>query len=108
MLNVHFHNKKEKCMSGTGIQVVRRNWWLLAVRGLLAIILGLIVLFLPGLPFSRLSMYLLHICLLMVLWQWSPLFRNEGCSIVGDGSSLRAFSVLLQGTSLSSIQVSQH
>jgi uncharacterized membrane protein HdeD (DUF308 family) len=35
-------------MSGTGVQVVRRNWWLLAVRGLLSIILGLIVLFLPG------------------------------------------------------------
>src|SRR5450432_984594 len=48
MLNVHFHNKKEKHMSGTGVQVVRRNWWLLAVRGLLSIILGLIVLFLPG------------------------------------------------------------
>jgi uncharacterized membrane protein HdeD (DUF308 family) len=36
-------------MLGVGTQIVRRNWWVLAVRGLLAIIFGLIVLFLPGL-----------------------------------------------------------
>lgn len=31
-----------------GAQVVRRNWWMLALRGVFAIILGLIALFYPG------------------------------------------------------------
>lgn len=31
-----------------GIQAIRRNWWMLAVRGVLAIIFGLIALFAPG------------------------------------------------------------
>src|SRR5207248_2188568 len=29
-------------------QVVQRNWWMVALRGVLAIIFGLIALFLPG------------------------------------------------------------
>ncbi len=35
-------------LANLGAQVVRRNWWILALRGVFAIILGLIALFFPG------------------------------------------------------------
>ncbi len=35
-------------LQNVGAQVVLRNWWMLAVRGVLAIIFGLVALFLPG------------------------------------------------------------
>ena len=35
-------------LANLGAQVVGRNWWILALRGVFAIILGLIALFFPG------------------------------------------------------------
>ena len=35
-------------LENIGVRAIRRNWWMLAVRGVLAIIFGLIALFAPG------------------------------------------------------------
>jgi len=35
-------------LENVAVQTIRRNWWLLALRGVLAIIIGLIALFYPG------------------------------------------------------------
>jgi len=39
-------------LQNVGAQVVLRNWWMLALRGVLAIIFGLIMLFLPGIALA--------------------------------------------------------
>ncbi len=38
-------------LQNMGAQVILRNWWMLALRGVLAIIFGLIALFFPGIAF---------------------------------------------------------
>lgn len=39
-------------LANLGAQTVKRNWWILALRGVLAIILGLIALFYPGIALA--------------------------------------------------------
>src|SRR5260370_16947143 len=77
--------------------LLAQNWWAIALRGVFAIVFGIIALLMPG---AALLVFVLlfaaYICWSTASWGSLPASEPPSGMSAGDGSSLRVFSTLSQ------------
>jgi uncharacterized membrane protein HdeD (DUF308 family) len=82
--------RRNSLMPNIAAPIVQRNWWIMALRGLLAVIFGLIALLTPGI--ALLAFIYVFAAYALVDGGIAVIsgYRNANSFIAGDGSCLRA------------------